>query len=162
MKIATSYFYQIRNFKPHMIPVSTALGDPMWYVPPVGQEYFIDKRGIICGLRYEPLIAQRYSNLECVGSLTTCGIADTKDKNYQCAVMQEYRQLLEDKVDFDRTIKAFQYCADKFYRPFDDEEPIIVLMVYEAPSNLCSERWALQDYFIQHGWECKELEYPII
>ena len=43
MKIATSYFYQIRNFKPYMIPVSTALSDPEWYRPPAGQEYYIDK-----------------------------------------------------------------------------------------------------------------------
>lgn len=29
MKIAISYFYQIRNFKKNMIPVSTALYDPL-------------------------------------------------------------------------------------------------------------------------------------
>lgn len=28
MKIRTSYFYQIRNFKKNMIPVSTAMWDP--------------------------------------------------------------------------------------------------------------------------------------
>lgn len=28
MKIYTSYFYQIRNFKQNMIPISTCLSDP--------------------------------------------------------------------------------------------------------------------------------------
>ena len=28
MKLRLSYFYQIRNFKPNMIPMSTAMSDP--------------------------------------------------------------------------------------------------------------------------------------
>ena len=55
-------------------------------------------------------------------------------------------------------LKAFEYCGNKFVK---DDEPIIVLMVYEVPSNYCSERIALQNLFQQHGVECKELEYPI-
>ena len=46
MKLAISYFYQIRNFKPNMIPVSTARWDPKWYHDGKGAEYnFIDKNG---------------------------------------------------------------------------------------------------------------------
>ena len=41
------------------------------------------------------------------------------------------------------------------------EEIIIVLIVYETPTNPCSERKPLQDYFNDHGVECKELDYPI-
>ena len=41
------------------------------------------------------------------------------------------------------------------------EEPIAVLIVYEAPNNPCSERGALIGYFQRHGVDCKELEYPI-
>ena len=152
MKIATSYFYQIRNFKPWMIPVSTAVSDPAWFRPPAGQEYYIDKRGIICGLRYEPLIVQR--NLSCI---CPCEL-HRSDK--LCDFLLLYRQELE-TVDFDKMITGFQYCANKFARPFDDEEPTIVLIVYETPNNLCSERIMLQNYFNAHGQECKELEYPI-
>ena len=148
MKIATSYFYQIRNFKPWMIPVSTAISDPAWYRPPAGKEYYIDKRGIVCGLRYEPLIVQLHGNGGC-----PCG---SRDLAPACPVMQEYKQLLYSLVDKERTLKAFEYCANKFARPFDDEEPTIVLIVYEAPNNPCSERYALQEFF-----NCKELEYPI-
>lgn len=41
------------------------------------------------------------------------------------------------------------------------EEIILVLIVYETPSNPCSERQALIDYFNSKGIECQELEYPI-
>jgi len=41
------------------------------------------------------------------------------------------------------------------------EEPIMVLIVYEVPKNLCSERQALINYFNENGIACKELEYPI-
>lgn len=139
-----------------MIPVSTCMGDPDWYKPDKNEEYYIDKRGIVCGLRYEPLIVQAQGNHDC----------PCEGKEFlqgQCAVMQEYRELLE-TVDFDRMIKGFKFCANKFRPlPFDDGEndPIIVLMVHEAPDNPCSERAALQDYFTSHGWECKELDYPI-
>ena len=152
IKIYTSYFYQIRNFKPNFIPVSTCLSDPEWYRPPQDKEYFYDKRGIVCGLRYEPLIVQKLGHCMC-----PCEEREIVQGN--CPTMLEYRQLLE-TVDFNKMIKGFEYCANKFKLPFE-EEPIIVLMVHEAPNNLCSERFALQDYFTSHGYECKELEYPI-
>ena len=41
------------------------------------------------------------------------------------------------------------------------EEPIIVFIVHEAPSNKCSERAALLSYFADNNIDCKELEYPI-
>jgi hypothetical protein len=68
--------------------------------------------------------------------------------------MQEYAQLLE-TVDFDKMIRAFEYCLNKF------NKDTIVLIVYEAPNNPCSERRYLQEYFNKHGIECKELIYPI-
>jgi len=153
VNIATSYFYQIRNFKPNMIPVSTALSDPDWYKPPKGKEYFYDKRGIVCGLRYEPLIVQR----EAQNCLCPC---QDRSQAPACSTMIEYEQLLNSLVDKEKTMKAFAYCAQKFRElPFDDgvHDPIIVLMVHEAPDNPCSERYVLQKFF-----NCKELEYPII
>ena len=153
MKIYTSYFYQIRNFKQNMIPISTALSDPMWFRPPIGEEYYIDKRGIICGLRYEPLIVQKYGTKTCIGEQSICPFVYYQPY-YYCEMLQEYRQLLE-TVNFDKMIKAFEYCLNKF------NKNTIVLMVHEAPKNLCSERKYLQEYFNEHGINCKELEYPI-
>ena len=151
--IATSYFYQIRNFTPWMIPVSTALRDPAWFRPPPNKEYFIDKNGVVNGLRYEPLIVQKYGTKECIGERSICSLYT---KGYQCECMREYEELLFSLVDKEKTLKAFEYCANKFKRPFVDPDPIIVLIVYEAPNNSCSEREALQSFF-----DCKELEYPI-
>lgn len=138
MKIVTSYFYQIRNFTPNIIPVSTALSDPVWYRPPQGKEYYIDKRGIVCGLRYEPLIVQRQATMMCP--------CENRAQAPACPTMIEYEQLLYSLVDKERTLKAFEYCCNKF------NADTIALIVYEAPANLCSERFALQKFF-----NCKEL-----
>ena len=154
MQIYTSYFYKIRYFTPNLIPVSTCLSDPAWYRPPQGQEYFIDKRGIVNGLRYEPLVVQKQGTKECMGLRQQCPFYI---EGYQCECMQEYEQLLFSLVDKKRTLKAFKYCLNKFKKELNlKEEPIICLMVYEAPTNPCSERIALQHFF-----NCKELEYPI-
>lgn len=145
MKIKTSYFYQIRNFKSNMIPVSTALSDPKWYVPADGKEYYIDKRGVVCGLRYEPLIVQP--------TWGGCPCEFHKKGRPLCGFLQEYRRGLYQFVDKEKTLKAFEYCANKFKKELGfKEEPIIVLMVYEAPNNPCSERAALQEFF-----QCEEL-----
>ena len=138
MKIVTSYFYMIRYFTPNIIPVSTALSDPAWYRPPTGKEYFIDKNGVINGLRYEPLIVQRYGEHICP--------CESKDLAPACPTMIEYEQLLFSLVNKEKTLKAFEYCLNKF------NADTIVLIVYEAPNNPCSERWALQEFF-----NCKEL-----
>ena len=56
MKFYTSYFYQIRNFTPNMIPLSTACGDPLWFHKGMDNSYtFFDKNGVINGLRAEML-----------------------------------------------------------------------------------------------------------
>lgn len=142
MQIKTSYFYQIRHFTPNIIPVSTALSDPAWYRPPTGEEYYIDKRGIVCGLRYEPLIVQRYGEHICP--------CESKDLAPACPTMIEYEQLLFSLVNKEKTLKAFEYCCNKF------NADTIALMVYEAPNNPCSERAALQKFF-----NCEELECQI-
>lgn len=141
MQIYTSYFYQIRNFKPWMIPVSTAISDPQWYRPPADKEYYIDKRGIICGLRYEPLIVRD------IPPLCPCPYQG-KGLPY-CDFLREYKRGLYSK-DKEKILKAFEFCLKKF------NADTICLIVYEAPDNPCSERKALQEFF-----NCKELEYPI-
>lgn len=139
MQIKTSYFYQIRNFTPNLIPISTCLSDPEWYKPKNGKEYFIDKNGVINGLRYEPLIVQRYGTHSCPCEAHNLAPA--------CPTMLEYEQLLHSLVDKERTLKAFEYCCNKF------GGNTIALIVYEAPNNPCSERWALQKFF-----NCEELK----
>lgn len=150
MKIYTSYFYKIRFFEPYMIPVSTCISDPAWFKPPEGKEYFLDKRGVICGLRYEPLIIQKAAT-PCVGAEEICAMRFMED--YKCPFLSDYELLLHTLVDYHKTIKAFNTCANKMANKYNfTQEPIICLMVYEAPNNPCSERKALQNFF-----HCEEL-----
>lgn len=154
MKVRLSYFYQIRNFKVNMIPVSTALWDPKWFHDNHGPRYiFQDKRGILNGLRLEAIVSQA-KHCEC-----KCP-CESKDST-NCGFLKCYRQQLE-KVNFEKMIKDMEDFAIEYQKSEGfEEEPIMVLIVYEVPKNLCSERQALIDYFNENGIECEELKYPI-
>lgn len=158
MKIRTSYFYQIRNFTRNMIPISTAIWDPAWYHN-FTQDYnhiFYDRRNILNGLRIETIIEQgRKSNH---GS----EICPCEGKDFQtCSFLHNYKKNLEN-INFKEMIADMQKLADDYKEKEKiNEEIILVLIVYETPNNLCSERIPLQQYFTEHGWECKELKYPI-
>ena len=128
----------IRFFKPNIIPISTCISDPKWFKPPNNQEYFLDKNYVVNGLRYEPLIVQRQGTMTCP--------CENRTQAPACPTMIEYEQLLYSLVDKEKTLKAFEYCCNKF------NADTIALIVYEAPTNPCSERYALQKFF-----NCKEL-----
>lgn len=152
MQIKTSYYYQIRNFKPYMIPVSTSLGDPLWFHDGKGNDYiYEDKRGILNGVRYLYIMEQ-----------WRCKGCPCKDKNPEkCDFLRQYKIALED-LDFNKVINDLNWLANEYQKKKGfKEEPIIVLMFHEAWYNKCSERATLQEYFNKHGIKCKELEYPI-
>lgn len=155
MKLRLSYFYQIRNFKPNMIPMSTAMSDPAWYHDFKDQDHiFIDKRGILNGLRLKPIIVQDTSGEH------KCP-CESKDVS-QCPLASGYKFALE-MINLPKMMKGIEeFCTDYCRRNNIKEEPIAVLIVYEAPSNPCSERYPLLEYFNRHGIECKELDYPIV
>ena len=117
---------------------------------------FFDKRHILNGLRLETIIEQgRHSNNG--PDMCPC----EKKENETCSFLQQYRENLE-KIDFNKMIIDMQDFAENYKKNENiNEEIILVLIVYETPNNLCSERIPLQEYFTKHGWECKELEYPI-
>ena len=154
MKLRLSYFYQIRNFKPNMIPMSTALSDPKWYHDFKNADYiFKDKRGILNGLRLHPIIVQGNNK----GCECPC---QTKDPT-NCNFVKNYEFELE-MIDLPKMMKGIEtFCNDYCKQEKIKEESIAVLMVYEAPNNPCSERYSLINYFNRHGIECKELDYPI-
>lgn len=157
MKIAISYFYQIRNFKKFMIPLSTAMYDPKWYHDFRDSSYvFLDKRKILNGSRCEDLKpGDTCSNL-CNGK-ESC---DTKNPN-ECQFLINYRKQL-DKIDFLKflvDLEEFGSTAQKIIG--FEEEPIVVLIVYETPTNSCSERNTIINWFKDNGITLKELDYPI-
>lgn len=159
MLIRTSYFYQIRNFTRNMIPISTAVWDPAWYHN-FTKDYshlFYDSRNILNGLRLEKIIEQgRKSN-------HGTEICPCEKKDFHtCSFLSNYRKNLEN-INFEEMIADMQQLANNYKEQEKiNEEIILVLIVYETPNNLCSERIPLQEYFTQHGWECKELDYPIV
>lgn len=153
MKIAISYFYQIRNFKPWMIPLSTCLSDPKWYYNTIGKDFwYFDKRNILNGLRFDSIIVQDKCQ-HC------CPCAEHNPNN--CSFLKDYRKELN-KLDFQQLLYNLQRFADWYKDEYKiKEEIIIVLIVYEAPKNLCSERKVLIEYFNDNGIDCQELKYPI-
>lgn len=156
MQIYISYFYQIRNFEKYMIPISTALSDPSWYHDNKGNNHvFLDKNGILNGIRC-PLLAP---GSQCQGLCK--GKEYCKNNSNNCNFLKTYTKQLE-QIDFGALIDAFKNLIEKYKRKkLCQEEPCIVLIVYETPDNPCSERYSLIDYFNSKGIECKELEYPI-
>lgn len=160
MKLALSYFYQIRFFKPYMIPVSTAKSDPAWYHDGAGAAHmFVDKRGVLNGARTQLL---NTGTLEELGVDPSCPCLE-KDP-HSCSFVQSYEEALSYAVT-----SNWQYIypeLEKFATEWCtinniQEEPIIVFIVYEAPNNPCSERWSWLKIFEEQGIECKELQYPI-
>lgn len=156
MKVYTSYFYQVRFFKPWMIPISTAKSDPKWYHEGKNNDHwFIDKNGVINGLRAAEAFAPG-AQLEglCHGEFNVdkCGWPGS------CAFLRGYVNQLAN-LDFTDTIVRLERLANhaKEYLGFN-EEPIIVLLVHEAPQNACSERAAIQEWFRKNGVECEELD----
>jgi len=152
MKIFTSYFYKVRFFKPYMIPVSTARFDPKWFHNFKNQDYkFIDKNGVINGLRAEGLAPAK----EICG---ICGLECKGKAEGGCEFLTKYRQQL-DTINFEEFMKnAESLCRSVQNKLCFEEEPVLVLLVHEAISNPCSERGTIQRWFREHGVECNEFD----
>ncbi len=156
IQIRISYFYQIRNFTRSMLPISTCASDPAWFHNN-GKTYF-DKNGVLNGIRCETIAEQTKRAIK-DGCSCPCELRDKPHTS--CAFLDTYRKYL-DEIDFDAMIKEFKAMASNYQKMFNIQDEItIVLIVYEAPQNQCSERGALIDWMNSHGIECKELEYPI-
>lgn len=148
MKVSISYFYQIRYFRPEMIPVSTAKWDPKWYSP-----IHIDNNGVINGLRLPELSPGGSCDGLCKGK--PCS-EDPKT----CKFLKEYKHQF-DSLNFNSVYRRLsiiaEYAKNILSLPYN-VEPHIVLMVYEAPNNPCSERDAIIEFFTKNGISCEELK----
>ena len=112
MKIYTSYFYQIRHFKPYMIPISVCCTDPKWFHDFTGSYDYIfrDKRGIWNGLRADILHfpKEKYTGDNMCGE--TC-LMEPKDPS-QCGFMTELVQYYN-TIDFNYLLSNFERLANK-------------------------------------------------
>lgn len=161
IKVYTSYFYQIRFFKPNMIPISTAVWDPKWFHPYNDRNgIFKDKNNVYNGIRSRLLHPGKECDGMCAGP-ENCIAKYGQAEPDKCDFLKTYREQLN-KIDCNKLMQDLEDYAYKIKEKEGfEEEPVIVLIVYEVPSNPCSERVVLQEWFNKNGIECKELEYPI-
>lgn len=153
MKIYISYFYQIRFFKPNMIPFSTAISDPKWYH---GEDtdvgVLIDRRGVMNGLHIPDLVPKMKEEGSCAGR------KNCSDNPVNCNFLKNYEEQLN-SLDFGSILEKLNAIANRASRFLAlNEEPIVVLIVYETPDNPCSERTVLQKWFKNNGIELNELK----
>lgn len=128
------------------IPLSTAVSDPAWFHQFVGlQEHFVDKRQVINGLRAPMFAPQGVNSRLCVG------VQKCSDDPYKCRFLQAYEEQLND-LCLQKVLEYFGSVAD-YARSLThfEGEPEIMLLVHEAPSNPCSERRGIQNWFQKHG-----------
>ena len=150
MKIYTSYFYAVRFLSPNQIPLSTAVWDPKWFHDGMGQGHvFVDKRGVVNGLRAEKL----HPGAGCAGlcrGLESCECGDPS----KCAFLRAYREQLA-AVDKAAFIASLSELGSRLKARLGfGGEPEFVLTVHEPPYKECSERGALQEAF-----GCGELDF---
>lgn len=152
MKIMTSYFYQIRFMKQNYIPLSTAVFDPKWFHQNKGQHYqWKDKNGVWNGLRAEIFMPGEECEGLCRGR-EVCNAYSPKT----CAFLKAYRRQL-DKLNFEEVLNRFSKLGEQIQKIEGfTEEPVYVLIVHEAYDNPCSERWVIQDWFRDNGYDIKE------
>ena len=158
MLIQTSYFYQVRFFKPYQLGFSTAVWDPKWFHDFQPQNHtFIDKHGVLNGLRVPPLAPKCDSCIYCGQTSNELELA----KNWKCEFLSAYEKQL-DSLDIDKILKRLNEIALAAKEQLGFiEEPQIILLVHEAPTNPCSERWVIQNWLGQNGIESKEFNYAL-
>jgi len=151
MEIYTSYFYQVRFMKPHMIPLSTAVWGPKWFKQ--GHPWK-DKNGVWNGLKADVFAPGPMCENLCRGP-ETCVTGNPQT----CLFLKTYRYQL-DQLNFNDVIARCERLG-KYIQSLEHftEEPIGILLVHEAPQNPCSERRVIQEWFASHGKEVVEWQH---
>lgn len=146
-KVYTSYFYQVRNFKPNCLGFSTAIWPPKYFH---AGNPSLDKNGVLVGLTAPPFAPGPLCEGDCHGP------KECTSKPNDCAFLKHYRQQL-DQLDIKEIMAQFERIAAAVQEDYKFKgEPQIILIVYEAPSNQCSERTVIQQWFRDNGVECEE------
>ncbi len=141
MKIYTSYFAQLRKFPQNLVGLSTAHWNPKWR--PMGK----DKRGVIC-VDCPPFKPGRECDGLCEGK---CDPKHPQD----CAFLKAYKAQL-DKISLTSIREHLEKLAAQIALDEGFEDVDFAFLVYETPSNPCSERIPIQQWFKEHNVECEE------
>lgn len=142
----------MRNLPRGYVPLSTAIGDPLWFHDGTKERLriFVDKRGIINGLRAEPIINYRGAGY------CPCDMAGEREG--ECNFFREYYEWLN-TVPFQDFCAKCEKVARDISNHFSLVQPkCIVLLVHEAPNNPCSERIPLRHWFAANGRDLQEFD----
>lgn len=157
IKFLISYFYQIRFFKPYIVPFSTAAFPPKWFHQNKGRDYvFKDKNGVYNGIEATPLIPQIKTDGECHGPKE----CDLNPDN--CGFLSNYYSQLK-TLDFNEIYKSFERLTTKVknLEKFE-KDPVAALIVFETPSNPCSERVVLKKWFKENDIILEEFDKSLV
>lgn len=150
MKLYTSYFAQIRNMPSTMLPMSTAMFPPKWFVEPKpeywrnssyynGHRIYTDGKGRINGMVFDELVPK--SACECPCSLRMPA---------NCAFLRTYRRQL-DAID----VEAFKAKCKAVAEQFNKN---ICILFFEKPDNACSERVVFKQWCKDNCIEVEEFD----
>ena len=141
MKIYTSYWANVRKFPTNLVGLNTTVWPPKWR--PMGK----DKRGVIC-VDCPPFKPGRSCEGLCNGS---CNPKHPQD----CAFLKAYKAQLDNL-----NIISIQESLGKLGTRIAQDEGFtdvdFAFLVFETPTNPCSERVAIQQYFKEHEINVQE------
>ena len=141
MKIYTSYWAQVRNFPKNLVGLNTTVWPPRWR--PLGQ----DKRGVWV-IDCPPLKPGRECEGLCAGK---CNPKHPED----CKFLQVYYQQLC-KLDFNDFLQHLKKLKLRFEEDGILDDVSFALIVFETPTNSCSERAPITKWLKSHGIEVEE------
>ena len=140
MKVYISYFYQLRNLPENILPISTALCWPKWMKIPKGKIIRYQER-LWVGTSLKELSPAEINCNDCVGC--------SKELAGNCNFTKLYYEYLQ-TLDFSEVMSRIEKAANYF------KCSEVCLMVYEAPTNPCSERASLIRWFSENGYDLQE------
>lgn len=141
MKLYISYWAMVRKFPKNLIGLNTTVFSPRWR--PMGK----DKRGVIC-VDCPPFKPGRECDGLCNGK---CNPKHPED----CAFLKTYKAQL-DKINLIQFQNSLGLLASKIAVQENLQDIDFALLVYETPSNPCSERVAIQQWGKEHNIKIEE------
>lgn len=145
MKIYTSYWAMVRNFPQNLVGLNTTIFPPKWR--PLG----FDKRKVLV-LDCPPIKPGQACDGLCNGK---CSPKHPQD----CLFLKTYYEQLCN-IDFDNFINHLENLKNKIELGENLTNIDFALIVFEAPSNLCSERQMIQRWFKENNYNIKEWKVP--
>lgn len=154
----TATFNQVRYMSKYILPLSICSGEPSWYHDFKDRSYcFFDKREVYNGLVAWSLVLnpKTVKKIEDQGAMCRKNCPyDTHTCLFKSLYALQLKNISIHKILSD--IENIKETYRKLARIKDYENIDICFMVYEQPTNLCSEREVVKKYFEDNNIEIKE------